>query len=112
MNDYARPSHTSRSDAAKKLASTDPELIVDALIGAALEEPERAWIEAQCLALVGHGDARVRRAVVQSVGHVARIHRAVDPRLVTALEGLGKDQALSGAVSDALDDIHVFLKGR
>ncbi|MCK6550790.1 hypothetical protein L6R52_33440, partial [Myxococcota bacterium] len=86
MSQYERPSHTSKEDAAKALASTDAEVIVGALIGAALEERDRAWVEAQLLRLASHADLRVRRAVVQGAGHVARVHRALDPRVVAALE--------------------------
>lgn len=110
MNHYEKPSHVSKTEAARLLVSADPDAVVSALLGAALEEPDRAWVEAQCHRALQHDDLRVRRAAIQAVGHVARVHRALDPKLVAALRALSKDRALGGAVSDALDDLDVFLR--
>lgn len=106
---FDQPSYASKSETEQALASSRSEEIVSALVGAALEAPDRAWVEALCLKLVEHPDAQVRRAVATAGGHLARIHHALDPRLVQAIERLAEDRQTAGVAGDALDDIRLFL---
>lgn len=106
---YDQPSYASKQETERALVSARPSEIVSALVGAALEAPDRAWVEALCLRLVQHPDAEVRRAVATAGGHLARIHRALDPRLVQEIERLAEDRLTAGAAGDALDDIRLFL---
>ncbi|MEU4874969.1 hypothetical protein [Streptomyces sp. NPDC021608] len=48
---------------------------------------------------------------VTCVGHIARLHGAIDARLVTRVRDLLQDPVLGGRAEDALDDIASFAPG-
>ena len=106
---YEQPAFTSKAQTEADVASGDRERVVTALIGAALEGEDRAWVEGLCLRSVKAEDRWVRKAAATAAGHLARIHGALDPGLLAALAALVDDPEVGGDVQDSLDDISTFL---
>ncbi len=110
MNKFKQPSYSSKADTESALRSNDPKRAANAIIAAALGEPDRTWVEARCADLIAGGDLEARRAALVAAGHLARIHRTLAPSLVAQIEGLKKDRQLCGSAEDALDDIRQFVR--
>jgi hypothetical protein len=80
-------------------------------LSAALHDPDAAWVTDRALRLVNSPDFGVRAAAVTALGHLARIHRAIDEeRVVPVLRRLSNEPEIAGRVEDALDDIAVFVR--
>jgi hypothetical protein len=102
-----------RCEAERLLGSRRPEDVVTALLRLALHDPDWRWVQDQAMRLAVHPSLEVRRAVGVSLGHLARLHGTIDgARVVPLLRELGQDAALTGVVSDALDDIATFTTER
>lgn len=100
-----------REEARLELESGDAERVSCALVRLALHEPDRAFVEDVLAIHLQAPDAWVRGVAATCVGHVARVHRAVDaPRLVPLLRRLSADARTAGRVEDALSDIEMFTR--
>lgn len=89
--------------------SGDLSVALDAMLALTYYDPDRPWVEALLRASIKPGnDPQIRRLAVTCLGHVARIHSAIDAKSVAALEQLLADPELSGTVEDALGDIESF----
>ncbi|MGC4811181.1 hypothetical protein ACLQ29_11700 [Micromonospora sp. DT228] len=85
---------------------------LDALLALAYYDPDRSWVEALLRAAIEPGNEwQIRRLAVTCLGHVARIHGAIDIKSVAVLEQLLTDLRLSGTAEDALGDIESFAVG-
>jgi hypothetical protein len=94
------------------LKSREPEEIARALLSAAFFEPDAAWIEGQCVQRLCHPNLTVRVAAITCISHLARLHRAISLDLVLPkLSALRDDPLTAGHVSDALDDIQLYVTG-
>src|SRR5690349_4091843 len=92
---------------AREIASRDTARVTRALVAAALHEPDRSWVEDLVARAITSHDAQVRSVAITCVGHVARVHGALDldrfgPLLRCAAES---DRVLAGRVDEALSDI-------
>lgn len=95
------------------LRSADARVVADALLSAALHDPELAWVQTECLRHLDHADLGVRASAVIGLGHLARLHRRLDLGVVLPrLEHLQGDPQLGGRVNDVMDDIQMFVKKR
>jgi hypothetical protein len=82
---------------------------LDAMLALTYYDPDRSWVEGLLRAAIKpENDPQIRRLAVTCLGHVARIHGAIDARSVAALKHLKADPELSGTVEDALGDIESF----
>ncbi|MBL8173946.1 MAG: hypothetical protein JNK48_04710 [Bryobacterales bacterium] len=106
---YDHPAPVTHHEFDAILRGGDTSHIARALIGAALSGDGRQWIEPQALALLRHNDHTVARAAILTLGHLARIHRTLDPGTLPALEAMRGIPELAGAIDDAIDDIGQFL---
>jgi hypothetical protein len=101
-----------RAEAAAELGSRDRERVCPALIRIALFDPDRSWIENTLAQFLQDEDPWIRGVAATCVGHVARIHRALDVAcLLPLLRNLLDDPATAGKAQDALDDIGVYIAG-
>ena len=108
MDDRDEP--TVRQLAEKDLNSGDPEVISQALVGAAFHSPEWQWVQDTCLGYLEHQSLQVRRVAAICLGHVARIHGLLDEPLVNPrLKELLSDPELGPYAEDALEDIRMFV---
>lgn len=109
MNRYQEPPQATRDELTDAIQRGHDELIVERLVGLALNGGDPQWLTSMCIDLLEHPSTDVRRAAVVALGHLARIHRDIDrDRVVPRLTLLADDAALSGAAADALDDIATF----
>jgi hypothetical protein len=103
----------SRAEAIVELASNNRERVCRALVRLTLFDTERGWIEGWLEKFLQSDDTWIRGVAATCVGHVARIHRAVDlRRLAPLLRVLLKDPATAGKAQDAFDDIEVYVARR
>ena len=107
-----QPSTRSRADLQAELESRDRERISTALISAALNDPDREWVETLIVRFIEHEDPWVRGVAALAAGHIARLHGALDARIAPLVEKLLEDPETSGKARDALDDIEMFLGRR
>jgi hypothetical protein len=107
--DYRDPSPVERSAFQATLERGRPEEIAESLLGLIKTDPDPTWLQELCLTLIGHSELPVRQIAVTTLGHVARIHRTIDPRVPPILESLLDDPALGGRAEDALEDVATFV---
>ena len=106
---YRQIPRMTRAEIEQALDSNNNEAIAEAILSAALHDPDWRWTQGACLRLFSNPDANVRRAAIVGIGHLARIHRTLDWDLVLPkLATLKNDDAVRGTVEDTLDDIRVF----
>lgn len=106
---YREPGSLGRVDLARSLAERDIVTLREAIIAIALRDPDRVWVEEKLAELMHDLDGSVRSVAALAVGHLARIHRAVDDQLlVPILRGLLSDPDARGNAEVALDDISTY----
>lgn len=107
-----QPDARSRADLEVDLESRNRERISTALISAALNDPDRQWVETLIVRFIANDDAWVRGVAALAAGHIARLHGDIDARIAPLVEKLLEDPETSGKARDALDDIETFLGRR
>jgi hypothetical protein len=101
---YESMEHTLR-----EIGSADTGRVVRAILGAALESPDREWVEASAVSLTLVPDADVRRAAILALGHLARRFRVLSaPAVAMVIDRVDDDHALAGALADLRDDLETF----
>lgn len=109
--EYNVPWVWTRDSAENAFRTGAPSDVCAALVAVTLHDMERAWVESWLRRLADHADEGVRAVVATCIGHVARIHGAVDPKLAGAvLDGLGAEPSLAGRVTDTRHDLAMFLQ--
>jgi hypothetical protein len=98
------------AEARAGMRSADADERARTLLGAALSGLPRATVEPLILAAFSDAELVVRRAAATAAGHTARLHRALDARVLAKLQELARDPTTSGAASDALDDVETFTR--
>jgi uncharacterized protein YaeQ len=99
-----------RDDADTILRGSDADAISLALLRLALHDPDRAAVEDRCIKLAEHPSVWVRRNAATALGHLARLHGALDlNRTIPLLRGLSTDPEVHDWAEDALNDIDLFL---
>ena len=100
-----------RSEAEAGLESGVPDKICDALVRMTYHDPDWRWVQEVCLALTRQSNLEVSGLAVTCLGHLARIHHALDvDRVLPRLRSLQENPSLAGRVNDAFDDIKTYLK--
>jgi hypothetical protein len=100
----------SREELHRQFESDSPDRVAHALISAAFHEPDWAWVQDWCIRLADHADPNVRRVAIVSLGHIARIHHALDlGHVVPLLASKSKQLDIAGTVEDTLSDIRMFV---
>lgn len=84
---------------------------LNAMLSLSYYDSERSRVELLLRSAIEPGnDPEVRRLAITCLGHVARIHGAIDDESVEKLKTLQTDPELSGTVEDALGDIWSYAK--
>lgn len=100
-----------REEAQCELDSGDFKRMSAALVRLALHDPDRTYVERVLGLHLQSSDAWVRGVAATCVGHIARIHGAIDAeRLMPLLKNLAKDPRTRGRMEDALEDIAMFAE--
>lgn len=102
-----------RVDAQRDLASQDEVKIIDALLSISFHDPDRLWVEEQCLLFLTNTNAShdIHRIAITCLGHLARIHGQLSLEKIKGPleEALNRDSSLFGFVDDTLGDIRMFV---
>ena len=82
----------------------------EALIRASLTIRDRVWVESLLLSALSDQRLEVQKAALLGLGHLARIHHALDlERIIPILRKYAAHASLGGVAEDALDDIAMFI---
>jgi hypothetical protein len=85
---------------------------MDGILSLALYDPDWRSTQDRCLNLLTDPDQDVVATAILGLAHLARLHRQLDiDRVLPALQQLASVPGLAGRVSDALDDIKIFVTG-
>ena len=109
---YERIEPIEKTRAKKLLANGDRDAICRTLVSVATFESDRRWAQAQCLRFAKHSDSFVRGVAATCLGHLARIHGAIDEDdVVPVVRELlhDSDPETRGKAVDALSDFSTFL---
>ncbi|MGC3998322.1 MAG: hypothetical protein QM767_12950 [Anaeromyxobacter sp.] len=107
---FAQPQPVSKEAAEARLSSGSTESVAETLVALAFHEPDRAWVQDKCLRFAKDEDWRIRAVAATCLGHLARIHRALDLAVVwPVLLKLQEDADVRPYANDALDDVRMFV---
>src|ERR1051326_1519805 len=109
---FEQPDRIDKSRAKKLLASDDRDSICRTLVSVAMFEDDRHWAQTQCLKFARHDDSFIRGVAATCLGHVARVHGAIDEdEVMPVVRDLlhDSDPATRGKAQDALSDFSTFL---
>ncbi len=101
-----------REQAEHLLAKEDRETICPTLVRVALHEPDRHWAQSQCLRFAGHKDSFVRGVAATCLGHLARIHKAIDEdEVIPVVRQLlnDSDPQTRAIAEDTISDFSIYL---
>lgn len=111
MNGFDEVQRISRSEATEALASMEPDRVCRALVSIAFHDEDWRWVQETCLSCLAASNAQVRGVAATCLGHVARIHKMLDKdKVLAALRARASDSGVSGRISDAIDDIEMFVR--
>jgi hypothetical protein len=104
---YEQPRPLSREEAEAAFATDMADAICIALVSLAFYDPDWRWVQDQLLRFVTHSDGNIRMAAAVCFGHLARIHRQLDWRVVVPLlqQLMRDDRYAGGNARSALADI-------
>lgn len=98
-----------RADIEFMLSTSDPNEVSDALLFIAFNELDWKWAQDKFLRLLEDENPDIRGLAATCLGHIGRIHRQIDKKLVvSALRKHLDDAEISGQIGDAIDDIEIF----
>ena len=107
---YSVPPRLSRKQATDDLASADARKRVHALLSLALYNSDWRWVQDQCLRLLADSEEDIVATAILGLGHLARLHQRLDlDQVLPRLKTLQADPRFGGRVSDAYDDIRMFV---
>ena len=109
---YQRFDETSIEEALEHLASSDPRVVTEAILGASLTATDPRWVESAALALTHASDPAVRRAGLLALGHLAiRFRRLEGPAAARqAIARLAQEPQLAGTAEDVGEDLDIGLR--
>ena len=111
MNTFSDVQKIDRDAALNGLLSGNPRLVCTALVSIAYHDEDWRWAQDQFLNFLESPNPEISGLAATCLGHLARIHRVLDKeKVLLALQGYVADPRISGRVSDALDDINMFLR--
>jgi hypothetical protein len=102
----------SKDQAERLLAKDDRESICRTLLSVAMFEPDRHWAQSQCLRFAVNEDSFVRGVAATCLGHLARIHGAIDEdEVIPVVRQLLQDHdpVTRGSAEDAISDFSIYL---
>jgi hypothetical protein len=102
----------SKTQAESLLAKDLRDTICPTLVRVAMFEPDRHWAQTQCLRFASHNDSFVRGVAATCLGHLARIHKAIDEdEVIPVVRQLlqDKDPQTRAIAEDTISDFSIYL---
>jgi hypothetical protein len=102
----------SKDRAERLLAKDDRETICRTLVRVAMFEEDRHWAQSQCVRFASHEDSFVRGVAATCLGHLARIHKAIDEdEVIPVVRRLlqDRDPLTRGKAEDTISDFSIYL---
>ena len=101
-----------REQAQRLLAKENREVICRTLVRVAMFESDRRWAQSQCLRFAGHKDSSIRGVAATCLGHLARIHKAIDEdEVIPVVRQLlaDSDPQTRAIAEDTISDFSIYL---
>jgi hypothetical protein len=102
----------SKDRAERLLAKDQRETICRTLVRVAMFEPDRHWAQSQCLRFASHKDSFVRGVAATCLGHLVRIHKAIDEdEVIPVVRQLlqDRDPQIRAIAEDTISDFSMHL---
>ncbi|PKE27839.1 hypothetical protein CWS43_24495 [Rahnella sp. AA] len=107
---FQNPKRQSRDALISDLASNDVNKICAALVSISFYESDWKWAQDICLDCLKSDNIEVSKIAATCLGHIVRIHGMLEiDKVLDAFKQQEKNKAISGYISDAIDDINIFL---
>ena len=101
-----------RDRAERLLAKDHRETICRTLVRVSMFELDRHWTQSQCLRFASHKDSSVRGVAATCLGHLARIHKAIDEdEVMPVVRQLLRDSdpQTRAIAEDTISDFSIYL---
>jgi len=108
---YQNPVPTTKSEIGRVVSSGDESAIAEICVNIAYFEDDWEWALGwlRDMAIDHNRSVSLRCVAATCIGHLARINKATDAEMAkNILLVLSADNSIKAAVSDALDDLHIF----
>jgi hypothetical protein len=104
----------SREEIETAIGRDSPSELSVAVLSAALNSTDPSWAESVCVRLSIHPDPGVRGNAILGLGHIARLHGALQAHSFRAIAEARADPHpyVRGHAESAADDVEVFLDRR
>jgi hypothetical protein len=100
-----------RQEAERIFQEGDVEESVYALLRLTLYDSDWQWVQSRCIEFLKGSNHDLQAIAITCIGHLARIHHTIDLDKVAPLfEEISSDPELQGRISDAMDDIAMFVE--
>lgn len=107
-----RPDTWDIEDMESCISRNDPAELLYVPIWVSMDPPGRIWAEQVCVRLSSHSDSVVRGNAIEGFGHLARIYRYLNQRVVQPIIETGLEDVDSWVRSksdDTADEVEWFL---
>ena len=94
------------------LAQGSRETICQTLVRVAMFEGDRHWAQTKCLHYASHKDSFVRGVAATCLGHLARVHKAIDEDEVMPIVRQllrDRDPQTRAIAEDTISDFSIYL---
>ena len=112
---YRKAVSWSRATVEAALLADDPELLLQAVVAVSMYEEDQRYAEELCVRLARHPHFNVRGNAVLGFGHIARVHRRLEKKIVQPIIAAAlkdQDEYVRGQAHSAKDDTEHFLRWR
>jgi hypothetical protein len=102
----------SKDQAERLFSESERETICRTLVRIAMFEVDRHWAQSQCLRFAVNKDSAIRGVAATCLGHLARIHRAIDEdEVIPVVRKLlqDSDPQTRAIAEDTISDFSIYL---
>jgi hypothetical protein len=109
-NIYRENKPIQKEEFLEKVSSNNTLEVCEAVINASLSIPDYDWIIKQYKILLKIPVLEIKKSIIVSLGHLARVNEKADrTELLGILRQFKEQPEVEGNVEDAIDDINMFL---
>ena len=97
------------NDLERLLSSDDSGIVTTALLDMTFNISDIDSIQSICIEMSNSPNNDIANLAVICLGHIARLHGAIDKTTIDFLKSKLNDKRIGGSAQDALDDIEIFV---